>query len=280
MGEKMKLAVAQMKPTLGNVEKNIEIMKERILTAINEGRELIVFPELALSGYLLEEMVFDVCVNVPEELIELSKKISILFGGVEKGKDNYIYNSAFYLEDGEVKHIHRKVYLPTYGMFFEARYFKSGDRFRAFDTKFGRIGILICEDAWHQSSSYILSQDGADYIFCLMNNPARGFEDEGHYASKEWKAIGYLTSSMTGSYFIMANRVGCEDGVIFGGESQIVSPLGTVVAKAPCLKEHLLMADLSERDIRKARFAAPILKTENLDLTLRELQRIREEKYR
>lgn len=276
----MKLAVAQIKPTLGNVEKNIEIMKEKILTAIDQGRELIVFPELALSGYLLEEMVFDVCVNVPEELIELSRKISILFGGVEKGKDNYIYNSAFYLEEGEVKHTHRKVYLPTYGMFFEARYFKGGDRFRAFDTKFGRIGILICEDAWHNSSSYILSQDGADYIFCLMNNPARGFEGEGHYASKEWKSIGYVTSSMTGSYFIMANRVGCEDGVIFGGESQVVSPLGTVVAEAPCMEEYLLMADLTEKDIRKARFAAPVLKTENLDLTLRELQRIREEKYR
>ncbi len=276
----MKLAVAQMKPTLGNVEKNLEIMKEKISDAINKGAELIVFPELALSGYLLEEMVFDVCVNVPLELVELSNKISILFGGVEKGKDNYIYNSAFYLEDGEIKHTHRKVYLPNYGMFFEARYFKNGDRFRAFDTKFGRLGVLICEDAWHQSSSYILSQDGADYIFCLMNNPARGFEDEGRYISKEWEAIGYLTASMTGTYFIMANRVGCEDGVTFGGGSQVVSPSGKITAEAPYMEENLLMAELSEREIRKARFAAPILKTENLDLTIRELERIKEEKYR
>ena len=139
----MKAAIAQIKPTLGNLGKNLEIMLKKIDEAKEKGMEVIVFPELALSGYLLEEMVYDVCVDIPQELLEASKEISVLFGGVEKGPDNYIYNSAFYLEDGKLLHTHRKVYLPTYGMFFEGRYFREGDRFRAFDTKHGRLGVLI-----------------------------------------------------------------------------------------------------------------------------------------
>ncbi len=241
--------------------------------------ELIVFPELALSGYLLEEMVYDVCINIPDVLLEASREISILFGGVEKGKDNYIYNSAFYLEDGRLHHTHRKVYLPTYGMFFEGRYFKEGDRFRAFDTKHGRLGILICEDAWHQSASYILGQDGADYIFCLVSSPARGFEDGHESMARDWEGISYLTSALTGSYFILANRVGVEDGVTFWGGSEVVAPTGKVLAKAGYFEEETLYVDLPEREIRRARFSSPVLKSENLDLTIRELERIKNNRY-
>ncbi len=275
----MKAAIAQIKPTLGNIEKNIEIMLEEIEKAIEKNMDLIVFPELALSGYLLEEMVYDVCVNVPEKLMKASNRISILFGGVEKGQDNYIYNSAFYLEDGRLSHTHRKVYLPTYGMFFEGRYFKTGDRFRAFDTKHGRLGVLICEDAWHQSASYILSQDGADYMFCLVNSPARGFENGVDSVAKDWESISYLISSMTGSYFVLVNRVGVEDGLTFWGGSEVVSPTGKILAKGSYFDAETLYVELHEREIRRARFASPVLKNEDIDLTIRELKRIQKKKY-
>ena len=276
----MKAAIAQIKPTLGNVGKNLEIMLEKIEEAKGKGMDIVVFPELALSGYLLEEMVYDVCMDdIPQELLEASRDISILFGGVEKGQDNYIYNSAFYLEDGKVTHTHRKVYLPTYGMFYEGRYFREGDRFRAFDTKHGRMGILICEDAWHQSASYILGQDGADYIFCLVSSPARGFEHGVESMARDWEGVAYQTAVMTGTYFILANRVGVEDGVSFWGGSQVVAPTGKIMAKAEYLKEDSLFVDMPEREIRRARFGSPVMKSENLDLTVRELTRIQNKRY-
>lgn len=275
----MKAAIAQIKPTLGNIGKNLEIMMEKVEEAKRNNMDIIVFPELALSGYLLEEMVYDVCVEIPQELLEASRDISILFGGVEKGRDNFIYNSAFYLEDGRLIHTHRKVYLPTYGMFFEGRYFKEGDRFRAFDTKHGRFGILICEDAWHQSASYILGQDGADYIFCLVSSPARGFEQGVESMAKDWEGIAYQTATMTGTYFVMVNRVGVEDGVSFWGGSEVVAPTGKVMAKGEYLKEDTLFVDMPEREIRRARFNSPVMKSEDIDLTIRELKRIQNKRY-
>lgn len=275
----MKAAIAQIKPTLGNIERNLKIMMEKIEEAREKGMDIVVFPELALSGYLLEEMVYDVCVEIPEELLEASRDIGILFGGVERGGDNFIYNSAFYLEDGKLLHTHRKVYLPTYGMFFEGRYFKGGDRFRAFDTKHGRFGILICEDAWHQSASYILGQDGADYIFCLVSSPARGFELGVESMAKDWEGIAYQTATMTGTYFVMANRVGVEDGVSFWGGSEVVAPTGKILAKGEYLKEDMLFVDMPERELRRARFSSPVMKSEDIDLTIRELKRIQNKRY-
>lgn len=276
----MKAAIAQIKPTLGNIGKNLQMMMKKIEEAKEQGMDIVVFPELALSGYMLEEMVYDVCVDIPTELLEASKEISILFGGVEKGRDNFIYNSAFYLEDGKLLHTHRKVYLPTYGMFFEGRYFKEGDRFRAFDTKHGRLGLLICEDAWHQSASYILGQDGADYIFCLVSSPARGFEHGVDSMARDWEGVAYQTAVMTGTYFILANRVGVEDGVSFWGGSEVVAPTGKIMAKAEYLKEDTLFVDMPEREIRRARFSSPVMKSENLELTIRELDRIKKNRYK
>mgnify|MGYP002415198303 CR=1 FL=1 len=162
----MKVYIGQIKPTLGNVEKNLNMMLEVIDKAIAEKNDIVVFPELSLTGYSLEDIVFDVAIKeVPSVLLEKSKEIGIIFGAVELGEEEYPYNTAYYLEDGKVVHKHRKVYLPTYGAYQEGRNFMAGDKVRAFDTKFGRLGILICEDVWHQSTQYILAQDGAKYVF-------------------------------------------------------------------------------------------------------------------
>ncbi len=121
---KIKVNIAQIKPTLGNVNKNLEIMIKNIEKAISENADLVVFPELSLTGYLVKDMVPNVAIkknSIPKELLELSKKISIIFGAVEEDEDFRFYNSAFYLEDGELKHVHKKVYLPTYGLFDEFR---------------------------------------------------------------------------------------------------------------------------------------------------------------
>ena len=179
--------LAQIKPKLGCVADNLTTIEEQIVKAREAGADLIVFPELALSGYFLKDLVPEAArrIDSPEirRLIELSRSISIAIGFVEETDDYHFFNSALYLEDGAIRHLHRKVYLPTYGLFDEQRYLARGESFRAFDTKFGRFGMLICEDMWHLSASYILAMDGATTLICLSSSPARGIEGENRVLS-------------------------------------------------------------------------------------------------
>ena len=271
----MNIFLAQMKPILGDTEKNLKKIVEVIEKEIEKNTEIVIFPELSLTGYLLEEMVYDVAIErVPQILLELSKKISIIFGAVELGEDLYHYNTAFYLEDGEVKHKHRKIYLPTYGLFDEGRYFKEGDKVRAFDTKFGRVGILVCEDIFHQSNPYILSQDGAQLIFVIANSPTR-LTNKGLEIEKIWEDICRTTSISNGCFTIVVNRVGVEDGVNFWGGSFAISPSGDTIEKLEQFKEDGKNIQVDKKEIVKVRFASGSCKNEKIDLVLNELKRIK-----
>lgn len=273
----MKVCLAQIKPTLGNVKINLELMIKKIDAAVEDGADIVVFPELSLTGYLIKDMVPAVAIKkstVPKELIELSKKIGILFGAVEEDENFNFYNAAFYLEDGEVKHIHRKVYLPTYGMFDEFRYFSRGDKFRSFDSKFGRFGIIICEDAFHPSSAYILNQDGAQYLFMLTNSPTRGGQGEIPSNLMTWDNISKTYSSLYGMFVVFAHRVGYEDGVNFAGISKIYNPFGEVVGELPIFEDSAKTIELNSDDLRRAKIYTPTHKNEDIHLTIRELTRI------
>ncbi|MDO4589288.1 MAG: nitrilase-related carbon-nitrogen hydrolase [Fusobacterium sp.] len=274
----MRVHIEQMKAVLGDTEKNLLRMLEGIDKAISNGDDLIVFPELCLNGYVLEELVFESAIReVPAILLEKSQEISIIFGAVEMGEEDYPYNTLFYLEDGKVIAKHRKVYLADYGMFYEGRYFKNGDKIRAFDTKFGRVAMLQGEDIKHQSVQLILSQDRAKYIFVSAAVPTTlGITK--HSISSEWRELLKTNSYLNGVYTVMANRVGVEDGVTFFGNSMLVAPDGEVIEEAKFMKEDSLSCELTERRLRATRIANPIFKNENLDLTMRELKRIAEEK--
>lgn len=275
----MNIRIEQMKPVLGNTEENLLKMVELIEKGIEAGDEIIIFPELALNGYMLEDIVFETAMkNVPAILLEKSKEISIIFGMAELGEEEYPYNTAYYLEDGKVIHKHRKVYLPDYGMFSEGRYFGSGEKIRAFDTKFGRMGMLVCEDAWHQSAHYILSQDGAKYIFSIANAPARLGVNKSSVSST-WKALLKSSSISNGVFNIMTNRAGVEDGVTFFGNSVIIDPCGEVVREADYFKEETLCCCIDSSCIRRARISAPVFKAEKIDLTVRELKRIQKNRF-
>lgn len=275
----MKVHIGQIKPTLGNVEKNLNMMLEVIDKAIAEKNDVVVFPELSLTGYSLEDIVFDVAIKeVPSILLEKSKQISIIFGAVELGEEEYPYNTAYYLEDGELVYKHRKVYLPTYGPYQEGRNFMAGNKFRAFDTKFGRVGMLVCEDVWHQSAQYILAQDGAKYMFILFNSPAVVGKAKEELA-QSWKTVVKANSLLNGVYSVAVNRVGVEDGTTFFGNSFVVAPNGEVVKEAEYLKGDSFSYELKESEIRRARFKAPMFKSENLNLTRKEIERIEDKRF-
>jgi predicted amidohydrolase len=274
------VAVAQIDCVLGDLKRNIEKHIHYIELAIKEGTKLILFPELSLTGYTLRDINIDVAVNpfksnVFDDLKKLSREIIIIAGGVEEGENFGIYNSAFVFEDGQIKYVHRKIYPPTYGMFEELRYFSRGDKVRAFDTKVGRIGVLICEDLWHISLPYILAVDGAMMIAGLAASPTRisgASEDLTNYKinSEHHKTYARLLSI----YLLFSNRVGYEDGVNFWGGSEVVDSDGEVVAVAKLFDEDLIFAEIDYNTIKRSRQFSRHFIDEDPYLFERELKRI------
>lgn len=278
------VALLQIKPKLGRVADNLALIQEQVEQAIAQKADLAVLPELALAGYFLKDLVPEVALTLdsPEigTLKELSKRISIAVGFVEVTADYQFYNSAAWFEDGELKHLHRKVYLPTYGLFDEQRYLGRGDRFRAFDTKFGRVGLLVCEDMWHLSAPYLLTMDGATTLVCLSSSPGRGVDDLTLGTATAWRNLTTATARFLTCRVIYVNRVGYEDGVGFWGGSHVVAPSGEVVAAAPEFDPATLLASFTDAELRRERISSPLVRDENICITLRELSRIDRERSR
>lgn len=276
--------LAQIKPKLGCIADNLSIIEKEILKAREAGANLIIFPELALTGYFLKDLVPEVALRIdsPEisRLIELSRDISIAIGFVEETDDYNFFNSALYLEGGEVRHLHRKVYLPTYGLFDEQRYLARGEQFRAFDTKFGRFGMLICEDMWHLSSSYILAMDGATTLICLSSSPSRGIEGDSLGSATAWQKLTSTTAMFLNCRVLYSNRVGYEDGVNFWGGSEYIAPSGESIISGSLLEEDFIIARVDEGSLRRERIFSPMMRDENLFVTMQELGRIAQERGR
>ena len=277
-------ALLQIKPKLGRVQDNLELIRAQVEQAIDRKADLAVLPELALTGYFLKDLVPEVALSLdsPEiaALREMSRRISMAVGFVEVTRDYHFYNSAAWFDDGELKHLHRKVYLPTYGLFDEQRYLARGDRFRAFDTRFGRVGLLVCEDMWHLSAPYLLAMDGATTLVCLSSSPGRGVDDQQLGTAAAWRNLTTATARFLTCRVLYANRVGYEDGVAFWGGSHAVAPSGELIAQAGEFEEALVLAELRDAELRRERIASPLVRDENLCISLRELGRIERERSR
>lgn len=279
----LKVGLAQMNPRLGDVEANLELHLEIIEEAAGRGVELLVFPELSLTGYRLRDLAFEVAVQPSfkdarfARLLEASRDMDVVVGFVETDRRQNFYISAAYLCSGEVLHLHRKVYLPTYGMFDEGRYFAWGDAVRAFDTRFGRMGLLICEDFWHVSPPYLLWLDGADILLLMSSSPGRGLATEQKIGSALWvEHINAAYASIFTNFVVHTNRTGFEDGVNFWGGSTVFDPEGILLAQGPYYEEALVTARLDLNQLRRARIRLPLLRDERVGLTMRELRRILE----
>lgn len=278
---KLKVGLAQITPKLGDLEANLERHLQAIEEAAESGVELLVFPELSLTGYRLRDLAFSVAIQptyknpIFARLLDASRIMDLVVGFVEADTRQKFFISAAYLAGGEVVHLHRKVYLPTYGMFDEGRYFAWGDHLRAFDTRFGRVGILICEDFWHVSAAYTLWLDGADILILTSSSPGRGLATEQKIGSAKWvEHINQAYASMFTNFILHTNRTGFEDGVTFYGGSTIYGPEGHLLGQGPYYEEALVTAKLDLNEIRRARIRLPLLRDERVGLTRRELSRI------
>lgn len=281
---KFLVANAQIKPLLGDVDANLNLIETMVKNAKKKNIKLLVFPELALTGYFLKDFVPDVAQKKNSKLLKniasLSEGISIVLGFVEESARHVFYNSAAYFENGKLVYVHRKIYLPTYGMFDESRYFGSGKTIRAFDTNFGRVAILICEDAWHPSLAFLASQDGADFLIIPSSSPYRGNSQPKSKLAIErsWDSILTTYSITYNQFVVFSNRVGYEDGVNFWGGSRVISPEGKILKKAPRSQSSIYSAEIDSRDIRRSRIATPTFRDEKTLLFQREFNRIQSSK--
>jgi len=278
---KLNLALAQTTAVLGGVSQNLEAHLALVKNARAAGADLLIFPELSLTGYVLQDLVPTVAhrpnANDPvfKPLLEASKEIDLLVGFVEEDIRSRFFISAAYLSRGETVHVHRKVYLPTYGLFDEGRFFAWGDTVSAFDTRFGRAGVLICEDFWHSSPPYLLWLDGADLFFFSSSSPGRGLTSEDALGSSIWvDRVLQAYSALFTSFVAHTNRVGYEDGLNFWGGAAVYDPNGIEIGHGPYHEEALTLVEMDLNQLHRTRARLPLLRDERTGLTLREMQRI------
>ena len=283
------VALAQIDVKLGDLEANLAKHIEYVDRAREAGASLLVFPELSLTGYYLQDITNTIGMSVSppapalRNLLDASRKhdMDICVGFIEEDDRFVPYIAQAYIGQGEIKHVHRKVYLPTYGMFDDMRYVGMGRRVCAFDTRFGRMGMLICEDFWHVALPYLLWLDGADTLLMVAAGPGRGVKPGDDYLDTNYDVTmaHRMYAELFTTFIFHCNRVGYEDGVAFGGYSTVLAPDGDFIAEGEHFAECLVTATIHPESVRFKRRSLPLLRDERPELVLKELERIVKERY-
>ncbi|NOR52813.1 MAG: hypothetical protein GQ536_01825 [Candidatus Aminicenantes bacterium] len=276
----MKVALAQISPFLGDVRKNLDLHLRYFEKARKKKVDLLIFPELSLTGYTLKDLVEDVAIS-PEDnsifdrLIAESHDVSSVLGFVEEKERGLFFNSAAFLSQGEILHIHRKVFLPTFGIFEEAKFFAQGKNFHTFPTPYGNTGMMICRDFLNYGAGYLLFAGGSEIMIIISAAPGRGIAGgEAYETSRMWESMGETISRFSTSFLIYCNRVGFEDGKHFAGGSFIFDPLGKLVSIASYLDEDFLVQEINLDFIREARKKWPYKRDDKPEVILEALKRI------
>ena len=257
--ETYKIGLAQIHSLLGDVEGNLAKHLKYIERAKEMKVDILAFPELSLTGYLLKDLAYELsdrCLGALREIERASKGMTVLVGVVEEPRYGIYRNSIAVVQDGKVAGFVPKLYLPNYGLFEESRYFKEGDvkDVRVFEHQGLKFGVVICEDAWHPEPIELLARLGADLIFVNSSSPLRGLYGKGEtFVERVWEAINVTRAVENTVYIAFVNRVGVEDEECFWGGSMLVSPEGEILLKARKMEEELMVVDISTHVIRRAR---------------------------
>jgi predicted amidohydrolase len=262
-----RIALAQVDVRLGDVPANEARARAALEDAAAHGAELVVFPELQLSGYTLGGTERETATGV-DALPVLGDGPAALFGFHERD-GSAAYNSAAYVEAGRVVHVHRKLRLVDYGPFDERLAFVPGDTLRAFDTSVGRVATLICNDAWQPALPWLAVEDGARVL--LIPAASSTFMPE---VERYWHDLTRFYAQMLECFVVFVNRVGEEQGLTFRGGSHVVDPHGVVVAEAPRFEEDLLVVDIDLDHVEERRRAMPFVEDQRVDVLRAELGRL------
>jgi len=263
----LRVELAQFRPRKGVVQENAGRIREAVVRAAGN-TDLLIFPEASLTGYFLEGGVMEGALSAADVRTALGAPPAdapdLVLGFYERWRHR-LHNSALWLtpHEGEwrVVHVHRKLFLPTYGVFDEARFLEAGHEVSAFDTRFGRAGLLVCEDAWHSLPPTILALDGAEMLVIPSASPARGFSPgNGRPGNlQRWESLAPGIAAEHGLFVLVAQLVGSEGGKLFPGGSLAVGPDGAMLARGPLLEEAMVRVVLDGADIERARFQTPLL---------------------
>ena len=278
----IRVALAQLAPSLGQLDRNLRRHHELIEQARADGADLVVFPELGLTGYQLQDLAAEVSLRLDDprlaDLAASTEGLSVIVSFVEESADHRLFIAAALLEEGEIRHVHRKLFLPTYGLFDERRFFGAGDMLRAVPSRLGvGLGIGICEDFWHLSVPQLLALDGAQVLINVSSSPGRDLaatNEVGLGTATSWRLLMRTYAQLTTSFVVFCNRVGIDESISFWGGSEVIAPTGEALFSAPLYDEGLYLVDVSLADVRRERITLPLLRDERPELHLRELARI------
>ena len=274
----LRVALAQVDCALGDLEENAARARAAIDEARAQGADLVVFPELNLTGYAVGTVGDDVAVPADHPTIlglgEAAAGMGLVLGFVEDGPV-HTHNSAVYLEGRSIVRVQRKAYLPTYGRFEEYKHFTPGQSLRAFDTRSGRAALLLCNDAWQPPLPFLAVHDGARLLIvpaCSSLDPGSGTDPAD--IERDWHDLLRFHSRFLQAHVVFVNRVGTEAGMTFWGGSQALDPWGSVVAEAPRGEAAVTVAELDPDAVRRRRREMPLIKEARLGLLRRELERL------
>jgi predicted amidohydrolase len=278
----VRIALAQVAPRLGDLEANLARHAELIAEARGSDASLVVFPELGLTGYLLQDLAGEVAMRLDDPrlatLAASTRGLSAVVSFVEESADHRLFIAAALLEDGELRHVHRKVHLPTYGMFDERRFFAPGDMLRAAPSRLGvGIGLAVCEDFWHLATAQVLALDGAQVLVNVSSSPGRDLariHEVGLGTATSWRTLMRTYAQLTTSFVVFCNRVGVDESLSFWGGSEVIGPTGAPIFSAPLFDEGLFCVDIDLADVRRERIALPLLRDERPELVAREWRRL------
>lgn len=278
----MRIGLAQVAPQLGRLDANLADHQQLIADARAQAVDLLVFPELGLTGYLLQDLNVEVAMRADDTrlagLAGAARGLSAVVGFVEESDDHRLFISAALLEGGAVRHVTRKSYLPNYGLFDERRFFAGGDRLAAVDSALGvRLGISICEDFWHLPVAYLLAIDGAQLLVNISSSPGRDVAavvEGGLGTADSWRGLLRTYAMLTTCFVVYVNRVGVEESVTFWGGSEVIDPAGQSLFRAPLHEAGLFVVEIDLDDLRRERLSLPLLRDERPELVLRQLERI------
>lgn len=272
MNEKFRIAIGQIPSLQGEIEYNLGLMEAKVDEAAKAGVSLLVFPELALTGYVVDKRFSDLAIGLESEtmdrLRELSRKIDIVTGFIEETPRHIFHNSAVHLSGGEILHVHRKIYLPTYGMFDERRYYGAGWDVAAYDTSDIRVAMLVCGDAWHLSLPYLAAHRGADLIIVIAASSTTGLADTTP-CDWAWKAMCSSYALTLSCFVVFANLANAENGDYdFWGGSFICAPDGSTIAESKIANTDLVACEVDPDVLRSQRIRLPFRRDDSLAHTL------------
>lgn len=267
MTQEITIALAQIASKVTDKEYNIKLMEKKVKEASQKDADLIVFPELALTGYLCRDLVYELAEPLPEgpsvkRIAKIAKheNVHVAFGMIEHSQkaNAVIYNTAVLVGPSGFLGKYRKMHLPTHSVFEEKRYFRPGYETPVFKTSLGKIGMIICYDVYFPELTRILKLKGAQLIICISASPStrRGF----------FEALTVARAMENTVFLAFTNLVGIEDGLQFWGGSRLVAPSGNVITQAKYDEEDLIVAKLNYADMKRVEAFVPTLRDLRPDL--------------